>query len=1043
MTTTPRVTSTIGRPGSIAFLAIFGAVAMLLYGAVLFSKAMSRSVVEIALKVATTDQLNAATFLAKELGDNQNATGEESSTPLMIIHSPADVYRETFDNFTVRHGIRAYVVNARSHAPVLEGAPPLPVEAPILVPRALRSVYGDLTLSQAIALRRKLQGTVTTDHGRQLVTLVPIQGTTDLVVIYRPEAPILTAAEELTQRFTGYLLAAFTIVLILFALFMRTITRPLRDLTLAVQEMGSGALDQTVVVPRGSEVSLLAEAFNQMSRELRVKYRELAATTRRLEDSNDRYRQVLVDYERQNTELSILNTLVFEASRTDITDRNLDFLTNAMQRSYGLLVVAIFEYHPRHGWDLLHASDPLFETCNFAEGGLLADLQQLARHKKLHLASARRIGESRGSSYSQSFASVPMCIVPVTVQGALEAAFVLVAPRQRDFSRAALARYTRLTQQLGILFHKDKLLRETQRRREQLEKINSLGAALLSDLDFDSLVPRMLHELSTALNADQALLCLQEDHELRPVMAVDATGEVPPFLHSQERTWNAQVIATGEPLLVGEYPRLELWTPDEEAPILARASRFQSFLALPISQGNAVTGVLVFLAEQPHTFDQDDIQFLITFANQLAAAILNARLFQEISRRDDRRNVQLATAKQFQADRIPMLYEDEGIEALASLLPAEELAGDFFDVFRLSPNITGLVIGDVASKGVAASLLTFSMLSIFRNYATAMRPPAKVMELTNDTVRAQLKGDFWFVTAFYARINHMDMTMTYCKAGHVMPVLYHADTGTCELLDGEGLPLGILDGEEYDGGQVDLAPGDRLVFYTDGVTELKNARNQQFGVERLCEIVAANGHESPARLKEAILEALDAWGPGAGRDDILLATVGIQEKLGIAMEITYEEMEEVIDKIMSEIRSFPVDATTLYAVRLALNETIANAWMHGNQGDATAPIWITYRVTSSYFSLQVRDGGRGFDYENLPDPTVPDNLIRTHGRGIFLMRQLMDDLEFNEAGNEIRVRKYFTFQTVQDAVAALQQANAQVAESEDPAVLRALYGGVE
>jgi len=415
------------------------------------------------------------------------------------------------------------------------------------------------------------------------------------------------------------------------------------------------------------------------------------------------------------------------------------------------------------------------------------------------------------------------------------------------------------------------------------------------------------------------------------------------------------------------------------------------------------------------------VQFLAAIANQLAAAIINARLFQEISRRDERRNVQLSTAKKFQADRIPTLYDDGHVEARVSLFPAEDLAGDFFDAFRVSPNITGLVIGDVASKGVAASLLSFSMLSIFRNLSTSMRPPAKVMELANETTRAQLKEDFWFVTAFYARINHSDMTLTYCKAGHVLPILYRAATGECEYLDGDGLPLGILDGAEYAGAQVDVAPGDRLVLYTDGVTELKDAVGRQFGIERLAEVVRQYGNRSVEAMREGIIQALERYAdPQGGRDDILVAVAGINQDPWISREMRYDDMEDVIEKIMEDLRCFPLDNPCLYAIRLALNETIANAHYHGHGGDGTRPIQLDYRITDQYFALQVRDMGPGFDYENLPDPTVPENLILTHGRGIFLMRRLMDELEFNDSGNQIRIRKDFTFQRAREAAEALK-----------------------
>ena len=94
-------------------------------------------------------------------------------------------------------------------------------------------------------------------------------------------------------------------------------------------------------------------------------------------------------------------------------------------------------------------------------------------------------------------------------------------------------------------------------------------------------------------------------------------------------------------------------------------------------------------------------------------------------------------------------------------------------------------------------------------------------------------------------------------------------------------------------------------------------------------------------------------------------------------------------------------------MRLSLDESLANAYKHGNSLNDDSLLDVSFLITEDRFGLMVRDAGRGFNYEALPDPTVEENLFKSTGRGVFLMRQLLDEVDFNEAGNEIHIVKYF------------------------------------
>lgn len=144
------------------------------------------------------------------------------------------------------------------------------------------------------------------------------------------------------------------------------------------------------------------------------------------------------------------------------------------------------------------------------------------------------------------------------------------------------------------------------------------------------------------------------------------------------------------------------------------------------------------------------------------------------------------------------------------------------------------------------------------------------------------------------------------------------------------------------------------------------------------------------------------------RDDMLVAVLGIKSNPWINKVIKYDQMEAFIEEVMDHVNQYNVEKTSAYAIRLSLNETLANAHKHGNRGDESSKIFVHYLITGEFFRLTVKDEGQGFDHEALPDPTVEENLLLPHGRGIFLMRSMMDEVEFNDTGNAIKVMKYLS-----------------------------------
>lgn len=118
------------------------------------------------------------------------------------------------------------------------------------------------------------------------------------------------------------------------------------------------------------------------------------------------------------------------------------------------------------------------------------------------------------------------------------------------------------------------------------------------------------------------------------------------------------------------------------------------------------------------------------------------------------------------------------------------------------------------------------------------------------------------------------------------------------------------------------------------------------------------------------------------------------------------QIDDVVCKILKSLHSFGIDKSVSFDIRLCLEEALINAIEHGNKNNKNLPIKITYSISDNKFKISVEDSGNGFNYKRLPDPTITDNLSKTKGRGIYLIKYLMDEISFNKSGNKIQMVKY-------------------------------------
>ena len=235
---------------------------------------------------------------------------------------------------------------------------------------------------------------------------------------------------------------------------------------------------------------------------------------------------------------------------------------------------------------------------------------------------------------------------------------------------------------------------------------------------------------------------------------------------------------------------------------------------------------------------------------------------------------ELRRALEIQKDLLPKdLPQLPGVELAGAWQPARTVGGDYFDVLRLSDNLLGICVGDVAGKGLTASLLMANLQAAFRAYATPDASPSTVCAKLNAFVCGNVAPGK-FITFFYAILDAQNRTLTYENAGHCPGLLLRA-AGSSESLCGHGGVLGVLPEWAYTDSSVQLNSGDRLLFFTDGVTEAQNPQAVEFGYDRIAQ-AAGPARSSAADTKRRVMEDVTKFCNSEFADDVTLVVVAIR-----------------------------------------------------------------------------------------------------------------------------------------------------------------------
>ena len=400
--------------------------------------------------------------------------------------------------------------------------------------------------------------------------------------------------------------------------------------------------------------------------------------------------------------------------------------------------------------------------------------------------------------------------------------------------------------------------------------------------------------------------------------------------------------------------------------------------------------------------------------SSLAAGINTtvSALEESIAEANARIDRELAAARAIQEGALPATQPPfpniDAFDLYATMDPAREVGGDFYDFFDLGERGIGFVVADVSGKGMPAALFMMAAKTAIHGAMEAKAGLADAIGIAN---RSLCKGNDseMFVTAFAGILDYRTGKLTYVNAGHNKPLVLHGDTWTW-LKERSGPYLGSFDWVEYKQFEIQLQKEDELFVYTDGVNEAFDANEECYGNERLEAFLAAHAELHPRRLLRALRAELIGWAVGAEQSDditMLALKYGIPPEHGASLLTTadlgnFEQIEEFVTRMLDEAEC-PRKAAS--HILVAVEELVVNVCSYAYPDaapDKPGPlrIHVTHRTSPDEIVIEVGDDGVPFSPLAHEDPSRPASIedARIGGLGLVMTKKLMDDVEYVREG---------------------------------------------
>jgi phosphoserine phosphatase RsbU/P len=381
-----------------------------------------------------------------------------------------------------------------------------------------------------------------------------------------------------------------------------------------------------------------------------------------------------------------------------------------------------------------------------------------------------------------------------------------------------------------------------------------------------SMLNEIARELTSILNLDELLGRIAElvrrliDYQMFSILLLDPSGEK--LQHRFSLRFNENIhlkheISLGRGLVgAAAQSKQAVLVPDvsKDSRYIQANPETRSELAVPLIYKSKVVGVLDLEHTRRGFFTEEHQRTMTTLAAQIAIAVENARLYEEIERQERRLERDLSLARELQGRLLPQTNPKLAhLDVAAKFVPARAIGGDLYDFIPYSMSRLGIVIGDVSGKGAPAAIYAALVSGIIRSHAPIEPSPAEMLSAVNLSL-AERRIEAQFVSIIYAVWNDEHRSLTVSNSGLPRPILVH--NGKNQVIEATGLPLGLFDEAEYDEFQFKMKPGDMFVFFSDGILDARNRKGELFGRGRVERIIAECADNPAASIVESLFKAV-------------------------------------------------------------------------------------------------------------------------------------------------------------------------------------------
>ena len=439
--------------------------------------------------------------------------------------------------------------------------------------------------------------------------------------------------------------------------------------------------------------------------------------------------------------------------------------------------------------------------------------------------------------------------VPLIVKNRLIGVIDLEARQPGYFTEEHRRLLELIGSRMAVGVENAQLYTRTTKQARTLLLLNEIARELTSILNLDELLKRIAELLNRII-----------DYQMFSILLLDEDGQklVHRFsLRFQESIHLKHDIPLGRGIVgAAASEKAAVLVPDvsKDPRYVVANPETKSELAVPLIYKDKVIGVLDLEHTRRGFFTEDHKRTITTLAAQVAIAIENARLYEEIARQERRLERDLQLARELQFRLVPQaMPKVENLEVAARFSPARAIGGDLYDFVHYSLGRLGIVVGDVSGKGAPAAIYAALVSGILRSHAPMEPAPAEMLSAVNFSL-SERRIEAQYICMLYAVWDDDRRVLQVSNSGLPRPIYVH--DGKMEIIEATGLPLGLFDTAEYDELTFRAKPGDLFVFFSDGILDARNRAGEMFGRGGVEKVIESCPDQSPECVVNSLFAAV-------------------------------------------------------------------------------------------------------------------------------------------------------------------------------------------